>query len=203
ICRKVSHRCPSMVPDDIAQQASLCLLEAAKSPGILRQNGHLLLALGRTFRKNTFRWAIKEARITTTGEGNGAAQYPEQVSDDNLERDYALEEFLRHCRSRGVLSEPEHELLLKFQCEGFEATELARRSRGLSAKAVHHRLEKILGRLRRAAADPAWHEPERCSISEAAISRKPKKIQPRRGISAGVSPVGNPDKGVSPGPSRR
>ena len=202
ICREVSQRFPSLAPEDIAQQTSLSLLEAAKSPGIVRQNGHLLLALVRTFRKNTFRWAIKEARITTTGEGNGVAQYPEQVSDDNLERDYALEEFLRHCRSRGVLSEPEHELLLKFQCEGFEATELARRSRGLSAKAVHHRLEKILGRLRRAAADPDSLKPEPCSISESSISRKRKKIQPRREISPGVCPFSNSEKGFSPELSR-
>ncbi|PYX39811.1 MAG: hypothetical protein DMG83_27910, partial [Acidobacteria bacterium] len=35
ICREVSQRFPSLAPEDIAQQTSLSLVEAAKSPGIV------------------------------------------------------------------------------------------------------------------------------------------------------------------------
>jgi hypothetical protein len=200
VCREVAQLFPSLPPEDIAQQAWLCLLEAARSIVIARQNGHLLLAFVRAFRKNIFRWAIKEARIFTVEEENSPVQCPEQVSEDNLERDYELDEFLRHCRSKGLLSEADYKLLLQFQCEGFEAMELTRGGRWRSAKAVHHRLEKILGRLRRAAADPDLLKPK--TASAPLKSPKRKKIQKRGGISPGSCPFSNSEKGFSPELSR-
>jgi hypothetical protein len=176
ICSEISQRFPSLPPEDIAQQAWLCLLEAARSTVIARQNGHLLLALVREFRKNTFRWAIKEARITTTEDVNTDGEAPEQVSEDNLQRGYEICEFLRHCRSRGALSEADYELLLKFQCEGFEAAEL-RGTRWGSAKAVHHRLEKILNRLRRLAEDPDSLKPEPAAIRRPQSRPNEKKLR--------------------------
>jgi hypothetical protein len=201
LCREISQRFPSLPHEDIAQQAVLCLLEAARSTAIARQNGHLLLALVRTFRKNTFRWAIKEARIATVEEENSETECPEQVYEDNLERDYELDDFLQRCRYRGMLSDADYELLLKFHCEEFEAMELTRGSRWRSAKAVHHRLEKILGRLRRAAADPDLLKAEP-AVSASAISPKQKKSQSRGGISPGVCPFSNSEKGFSPELSR-
>lgn len=106
----------------------------------------------RELRKNTFRLGIKEARVATAEEENSETEGPEQVSEDNLERDYALDDFLQRSRSRGVLPDADYELLLKFHWEGFEAMEL-RDSRWRSAKAVHRRLGKILNRFRRIAAD--------------------------------------------------
>jgi len=194
ICGEISQRFPSLLPEDIAQQALLCLMEAARSTFIARQNGHLLLALVREFRKNTFRWAIKEARITTAEEENSDDKCPEQVSEDNLEREYELDEFLQRCRSRGVLSDADYELLLKFHCEEFEATELSSGTRWRSAKAVHHRLEKILKRLRRVAAESDWLQPESAAVSTSPILPKQKKSQPRGGISPGVCPFSNSEK---------
>ncbi|HWR14748.1 MAG TPA: hypothetical protein VN577_07955 [Terriglobales bacterium] len=201
LCREISQRFPSLTPEDIAQQAVLCLLEAARSTFIARQNGHLLLALVREFRKNTFRWAIKEARITTAEEENSETECPEQVSEDTLERDYALDDFLQRCRSRGVLSDADYELLLKFHCEEFEAMEL-RSSRWRSAKAVHHRLEKILNRLRRIAADPDSLQLDHATVPTSPISAKQNKSQSGGGISPGVCPFSNSEKGFSPELSR-
>lgn len=202
LCREISQRFPSLTPEDIAQQAVLCLLEAARSTFIARQNGHLLLALVREFRKNTFRWAIKEARITTVEEENSDDERPEKVSEDNLEREYELDEFLKRCRSGDVLSDADYELLLKFHCEEFEATELSLGSRWRSAKAVHHRLEKIIKRLRRIAADPDSLQLDTAAASTSPISPKQKKFQSGGGISAGVCPFSNSEKGFSPELSR-
>lgn len=185
ICSEISQRFPSLPPEDIAQQAWLCLLEAAKSTVIARQNGHLLLALVRMFRKNIFRWAIKEARITTTGNVNTDGQAPEQVSEDNLQRDYEIGEFVRYCRSRGALSEADYELLLKFQCEGFKATEL-RGGRWRSAKAVHHRLEKILNRLRRFAEDPDSLKTHPAAIPSPISSKRKKSEMGGRNFTGGM-----------------
>jgi hypothetical protein len=132
----------------------------------------------REFRKNTFRWAIKEARIITVEEENSPVQGSEQASKDNLQRDYELDEFLRCCRSKGLLSEADYKLLLQFQCEGFEAMELARGSTWRSAKAVYHRLEKILGRLRRAAAEP--------NLLKAGTASKPLKSPKRKKFKRGA-----------------
>jgi hypothetical protein len=74
--------------------------------------------------------------------------------------------------------------------------ELARGSSWRSAKAVYHRLEKILGRLRRAAADPNLLKAE--TASKPLKSPKRKKIQKRGGISPGVCPFSNSEKGFSP-----
>jgi hypothetical protein len=202
LCRDVCRRFPLLPPEDVAQQATLSLLEVAQFPWIARQNGHILLAFVRTFRKNTFRWAIREARVTTTEREDLAAQCPEQLSDDNLERDCALDEFLQQCRSRGLLSDADYELLLKFQCEGFEASELACRSEGLSAKAVYHRLETILGRLRRAATASDLLKLELNAVSTASSSRTRKKILSKPGILPGTCPFSNSEKGFSPELSR-
>ena len=86
-----------------------------------------------------------------------------------------------------MLSDADYELLLKFHCEEFEAMELTRGSRWRSAKAVHHRLEKILGRLRRAAADPDLLKAEP-AVSASAISPKQKNSIEERNF-AGDMPI--------------
>ena len=201
LCSEISQRFPSLSTEDIVQEAVLCLLEAARSTFIARQNGHLLLALVREFRKNTFRWAIKEARITTTEDVNTDGQAPELVSEDNLQRDYEIGEFLQHCRSRGALSEADYELLVKFQCEGFEAAEL-RGGKWRSAKAVHHRLEKILNRLRRLAEDPDSLKADPPLIPDSHSRANEKKFANGGGISPGVCPFSNSEKEFSPELSR-
>src|SRR5262249_47326941 len=157
-----------------------------------------LLALVRTFRKNTFRWAIKEVKVISADREDWAPEFPELAVNDNLERDCALNAFLQQCRSKGLLSDADYELLLKFQCEGFEASELVHESVGLSPKSVHHRLETILGRLRRAASDPDVLKPESDVVSNPSIQRSEKKFQSSAGISPGSCPFSNSEKVFSP-----
>jgi DNA-directed RNA polymerase specialized sigma24 family protein len=153
-CRDVCGQFPALTREDVAQQASAFLLEAARSPFMLRQNGHLPIALVRRLRRETFRWAIKENENSIAQEKAASwdGSQEEAVSDEDLEQVYALFEFLRHSRDAGLLSDADEELLIKYKCEGFEAKELAAHSaRRASPAAIHLRLQRILNRLRRAA----------------------------------------------------
>jgi DNA-directed RNA polymerase specialized sigma24 family protein len=156
-CRDVCGQFPALAREDVAQQASAFLLEAARSPFMLRQNGHLPIALVRRLRRETFRWAIKENENSIAHEKAAAWDgSQEPVSDECIEQVYILFEFLRHSRDAGLLSDADQELLFKYECEGFEAKELAARSGGrASPAAIHLRLQRIVNRLRRAAQDYA------------------------------------------------
>jgi hypothetical protein len=155
--RDVCGQFPALPREDVAQQASAFLLEAARSPFMLRQNGHLPIALVRRLRRQTFRWAMKEKQNSIGPEKAAALDGShEPVSDEDLEQDYALFEFLGHSREAGLLSDADHELLVKYECEGFEAKELAAHSGGrASPAAIHLRLQRIVNRLRRAAQNHA------------------------------------------------
>src|SRR6266705_2084562 len=59
---EVCQQFPSLSADDVAQQASLVLLEAARSPAMRNQNGYLPIALARDFHKRLIRWAFGEIR---------------------------------------------------------------------------------------------------------------------------------------------
>lgn len=197
LCREITQQFPSLPLEDVAQQATLCLLEAARFPWIASQNGHLVLALVRTFRKDTFRWAIKEANIVTADWEDLAAHTPEPAVEDNVERNCAVNAFLQQCRSKGLLSDADYDLLVKFYCEGFEASELVNERVGLTPKAVHHRVETILGRLRRAARD-LTPEANGEIVSNRDIQRPEKKFQRSAGISPGSCPFSNSEKEFSP-----
>ena len=50
--------------EDIAQQILTLFLELVDSAGPITISNHLPIALTRTLRKNAFRWAEKEKRLT-------------------------------------------------------------------------------------------------------------------------------------------
>jgi DNA-directed RNA polymerase specialized sigma24 family protein len=149
---EVCEQFPTLTPEDVAQQASVCFLETAKSPAMLRQNGHLPIALVRNFRKSMFRWAIKEAQQCAQIQ-EGPIEFPEPPNA-SVEHAVALEVFLQQAQRDGLLSSAECDLLLKLKYEGFEAKEVAE-ALGANPLNVHRRLHRksqtILNRLRRAA----------------------------------------------------
>jgi len=139
--------------EDVAQQVLTSFLELAKSPALERRNGYLSASLSRGLRKSVFRWAIRESRTL-----------PEAVSTDGLPSERAaptarvdfetpclLRQFLAHCIQTGALSNSEYDLLVKLKLDGFEAKELANGTSGLTPMAIHHRLQRIMSRLRRQA----------------------------------------------------
>ena len=144
---EVCQQFPALGAEDVAQQAALVLLEAARSPAMRNQNGYLPIALARDFHKRLIRWALGENRHSVTSEETSAA-HPEPESDENFEGAVLLEDFLSQWQRAGVLSQEECDLLRKFKREGFEANELVGINKGNSTNAVQMRLKRIIKRLR-------------------------------------------------------
>lgn len=200
---EICEQFPTLTPEDVAQEASVCFLETVKSPAMLRQNGHLPIALVRNFRKSMFRWAIKEAHQCAHLQ-EGSIEFPEPPNA-SFENAVALGAFLQQAQREGLLSSTECDLLLKFKYEGFEAKEVAE-ALGANPQKVHRRLHRklqtILNRLQRAARNG---EPS----GESTVQRKPpvktaqqKKIFDDAVNSSGSVPISKSEieMGYSPEP---
>lgn len=147
VYREVCHKFPGVCPEDIAQQAALCLLETARSPEMQTLNGHLPAALAIRFRRRLFRWAIGELRQSLPLEeiaGNTPV-----TNAHNFEEGVVLEQLLSKARRIGILSASQCELVRKFHCEGFQPEELRESKDGPSAIALYRRIQRAVHRLRR------------------------------------------------------
>ncbi len=152
-CSDIGARFPQLSPEDIAQQASLLFLQTAKLPMMLRQNGHLQLALVRNFRKEMLRWALRETRASSVFEDGPGESAPEPLSEATSEPTVLLDKVLKQALRNGLLSPAEYELLLTLKCEGFAAKELAQAHGvpGGNGRFLHRRLQTVIDRLRQAA----------------------------------------------------
>lgn len=141
----------SLHAEDVAQQVLTSFLELAKSPALERRNGYLSASLSRGLRKFVFRWAIREFRTLPDAQpADGLpSERAEPIARVDFETPCLLREFLAHCLKTGALTHSEYNLLVKLKLEGFEAKELANGSSGLTPTAIHHRLQRIVSRLRR------------------------------------------------------
>lgn len=149
---EVCRAFPALAAEDVAQQATLVLLEAARSPAMHDQNGYLPIALVRDFHKRLIRWAFAETRQSAAWE-EVAAGYPEFPSEENFEAAVLVGDALSQLQRTGVLSPEECDLLRKFKLEGFEASELAGSNAANTTNAVQMRLKRITKRLREATSE--------------------------------------------------
>ena len=140
-------------PEDIAQQILTFFLELIVSATAENLAGILPIALSRSLRKTSFRWAEKEHRAllkrqheTQTGTDGG-----EIAVEPTFESVSVLNDFLDYCSRQGLLSRFERELLIKFKIDGFSGKEIQDRHTVLSEKAVHVRVHRIMQRLQNAA----------------------------------------------------
>ena len=176
--RNVCGQFSALAREDVAQQASMLFLEAAKSSAMLHKNSHLAIALVREFRKSMFRWAAKETRRCLVLPYDSAEDL---ASDTNFEDAILLREVLERSRRIGILSQIEQQLLLKLKCEGFEAKELADANRGISANAVRLRVSRTMSRLRRSATKLQKFLPSATGFSgELPISKGEMEFSPER-----------------------
>src|SRR5436305_240260 len=168
VYREVCQKFPGLCPEDVAQQAAVCLLEVARSPEIQNLNGHLPAALGRRFRQSLFRWAIGELR-----QSRPLQEIPFDIPEpqaSNFEEGVVLEHFLSKSQRMGVLSAAECELVRKFHCEGCQPEELRQGEHGPSATALYYRVQRAVHRLRRVGASGPMSE------TQVSSSPQPKKI---------------------------
>lgn len=140
-------------PEDIAQQILTLFLDLVDSASPMPTKNYLPIALTRTLRKNSFRWAEKEKRHTIQREMDKSQELADQGASDSFETVSVLNDFLNHCHRIGILSTFERDLLIKLKVEGFFAKEIIQTHTALSEKAVHWRVERILQRLQKAAND--------------------------------------------------
>ena len=147
VYREVCQKFPGLCPEDIAQQALLCLLETARSAEMQTLNGHLAAALAVRFRRRLFRWAIGELRQSLPLD-EIAGNIP-TAHGHNFEEGIVLEQLLSKARRMGILSASQCELVRKFHCEGFQPEELRESKDGPSAIALYRRIQRAVHRLRR------------------------------------------------------
>jgi hypothetical protein len=206
VYREVCQKFPALCPDDVAQQVAVCFLETARSPEMQSLNGHLSAALARRFRQSVFRWAISEIGQSIPCE-EIAADHPEPPTS-RFEHAITLEKILSQATRDGLLSEAEHQLLLKLKREGFEVKELGEVC-GIASEDFprwfHRRLQTVIGRLRRAVRSRELTKTsgndcgKRVSSSQA--KRHSQKITLEAVNFSGEMCIRNSEKGFSPEPS--
>jgi hypothetical protein len=142
---------PSLTRDDIAQHLVTAVWEILHSETMKNQKSHFAFTIIRAMRRSAFRWAMHEADFTTAVHIQGTAlnELPADAGY-NFEVRVALSEFLTRCVSCGVLNPLEYELLVLFKLQGVPSETLAARQR-LSDVAFRHRVQRVIGKLRRAA----------------------------------------------------
>jgi DNA-directed RNA polymerase specialized sigma24 family protein len=143
---------PSLPRDDTAQCLFTALLEFLRSQELQSRRSHIAFTIARKIRRNGYRWAIRESRRSLRKEAD-ATQATSLETERSVEDSHSyalLEQFLDRCQRSGWLSSEERQLLIQFKLERISGPELARRT-GLSAIAIRHRIQRVLGRLRRIA----------------------------------------------------
>lgn len=151
--RETCFHFTSLHAEDLAQQVLTSFLELAKSAAVERRNSYLSASLSRGIRKSVFRWAIRESRRFPDAQPTDGlpSELAEPIARVDFETPCVLREFLAHCIETGALTHTEYDLLVKLKLEGFEAKEIANGTSGLTPTAIHHRLQRIVNRLRRTA----------------------------------------------------
>jgi DNA-directed RNA polymerase specialized sigma24 family protein len=156
---------PSLTRDDTAQHIFAVLLEFLDSKELHSRHSHLAFTIARKIRRSAFRWAIRESRRSLGDETDATSPTPTEQAmvEENPHYNIVLHQFLDNCQRKGLLSIEERELLTQFKLEGMSGPELAGRN-GHSAVAIRHRVQRVIGRLRRAAQISGKGMPEQLNL---------------------------------------
>lgn len=140
-------------PADIGQQILTFFLELVASAATENLAGILPIALSRSLRKASFRWAEKERRalLKRQDEAQNDTDATEQAAEPAFEHVSVLNDFLDYCTRQGLLSRFEREILLRFKVDGFTHKEIQNRHTVLTDQAVRLRVHRIMQRLQETA----------------------------------------------------
>lgn len=140
-------------PEDVAQQILTFFLELIVCARAENFAGLLPIALSRSLRKTSFRWAQKEQRVLLKRRQEIQAEFDgsQRTTEPLFETVSVLNDFLDYCTRRALLSPFERHLLIKFKLDGFSGKEIHNRHSVLSEQAVHLRVHRIMQRLEDAA----------------------------------------------------
>jgi hypothetical protein len=151
--REVSAWFRELEPEDIGQQILAFFLELVVSAATENVAGILPIALSRSLRKASFRWAEKERRalLKRHEESQTHAGVSERAAEPIFESVSVLNDFLDYCARQGLLSPFEREILIRFKVDGFTHKEIQNRHSVLTDQAVRLRVHRIMQRLQEAA----------------------------------------------------
>jgi len=140
-------------PADIGQQILAFFLELVASAATENLAGVLPIALSRSLRKASFRWAEKEQRalLKRQDETQTGTDGSERAAEPAFEHVSVLNDFLDYCTRQGLLSGFEREILLRFKVDGLTHKEIQNRHTVLTDQAVRLRVHRIMQRLQEAA----------------------------------------------------
>jgi DNA-directed RNA polymerase specialized sigma24 family protein len=163
--RQVSAAFPLLAREDTAQHLFAILLEFLHSKELRSRRSHLAYAVARKMRRSAFRWAIRESRLDSPNDSDGSlvALGELEESVERADPHVLLAQFLDNCQRQGWLSEEERQLLTEFKLDRVSGAEIARRS-GHTAVAIHHRIQRLLERLRRIARKSGSDTPEQLDL---------------------------------------
>jgi DNA-directed RNA polymerase specialized sigma24 family protein len=157
---------PSLARDDVSQHVVSVFLEFLDSQELQARGSHVAFTIARKLRRKAFRWAIHESRGTSCEEVNGdpTTHADDVVAEEPFYAEVLLQQFLDNCQKTGWLSLEERNFLVQSKIEGITCQELAGRN-GHSAVAVQHRIQRLLGKLRRLAQRTRWERaPEQLEL---------------------------------------
>ena len=140
-------------PPDIGQQILAFFLALVASAATENLAGILPIALSRSLRKASFRWAEKEQRalLKRQDENQNDTESSERGTEPAFEQVSVLNDFLDYCTRQGLLSRFEREILIRFKVDGFTHKEIQNRHTVLTDQAVRLRVHRIMQRLQETA----------------------------------------------------
>ncbi len=138
---------------DIGQQILAFFLELVASAAAEKLAGILPIALSRSLRKASFRWAEKEQRamLKRQDETQNDTYSSERAAEPAFEHVSVLNDFLDYCTRQGLLSCFERDILIRFKVDGFTHKEIQNGHTVLTDQAVRLRVHRIMQRLQDAA----------------------------------------------------
>jgi hypothetical protein len=150
--RRAAKQQPLLLAEDISQQALVVLLQFLRSDELRTRQSHFAFAISRAVKRQVFEWANREGG--RSGTVNGSAEILAALTvDEPFERHALLRHFLHRCATKGLITNPELDLLIQFKLEGTTGYELCE-SNGTSSNALRQRLKRLLAKLRRLAQWP-------------------------------------------------
>jgi hypothetical protein len=149
--REVSAWFRELESEDIGQQILAFFLELVVSASTENVAGILPIALSRSLRKASFRWAEKERRALRKRQEEVQTDGRERAADPTFESVSVLNDFLDYCSRQSLLSPFEREILIRFKVDGFTYKEIQNRHTVLTDQAVRLRVHRIMQRLQEAA----------------------------------------------------
>jgi len=138
---------------DIGQQILAFFLELVASAATEKLAGILPIALSRSLRKASFRWAEREQRalLKRQDETQNGSDGSQRAAEPAFEHVSVLNDFLDYCTRQGLLSRFERAILIRFKVDGFTYKEIQNRHTVLTDQAVRLRVHRIMQRLQDAA----------------------------------------------------